>query len=426
MLPDTQIQQYGGKAAILMYVKEKLPHMPIPQFVVKEHSHSIGTVMDDFRSMKTPVIVRSSSPYEYEDFEGIFDSVRDVEGKGSLERAIEEVERSSISERAILYAQQNGFNIDERIHTMVQEQSDSNYSGAMMRHPNNPDLIFIAYFSGRGKYSKKYSTFLFNEKTRTSQENGVFYSHSDAKKFSEFLVEKYHEIESIEEISDGKVLYVEFGLEPFVLYQIRPFKEIKTADFEMPQFKDKGQSIFKTDLSFGITPPEGVVYPVLRNVGFSEAKLICHDMEGLLGINKPSILEFGHHDGVLRHNLINGGPYSGMVGKQEFYEFLNEILKGQNETLNELLGQSYCYMTSSANREDYDVDLSVPNMKSLMIGGMEFFLVHGLIRLVKKADVTVAESYLGLLNNELFKTTKSVEDKVRIFSNGKEAVVIKE
>jgi len=36
MLSQENISKYGGKAAILNYVKEKLPHLNIPNYVVKE------------------------------------------------------------------------------------------------------------------------------------------------------------------------------------------------------------------------------------------------------------------------------------------------------------------------------------------------------------------------------------------------------
>lgn len=75
MLSQDQKQRYGGKAAILMCVQKQLPQMPILPFVVLEHGQNIDSVVGDFNAMRKPVIVRSSSPYEYSDFEGIFDSV---------------------------------------------------------------------------------------------------------------------------------------------------------------------------------------------------------------------------------------------------------------------------------------------------------------------------------------------------------------
>ena len=37
MLPQKDIQKYGGKAAILNHVRNKLPDIPMLQFLVKEY-----------------------------------------------------------------------------------------------------------------------------------------------------------------------------------------------------------------------------------------------------------------------------------------------------------------------------------------------------------------------------------------------------
>ena len=116
MLPQTEIQRYGGKAAIFNYIRERLPDMPIPSYVVREAGQPIEGLLGDFSSMKRPIIVRSSSPYEYGDFEGIFESVRDIKNQVGLERAIKVVENSATSKRAQEYACQNSFIIDGKIH----------------------------------------------------------------------------------------------------------------------------------------------------------------------------------------------------------------------------------------------------------------------------------------------------------------------
>jgi len=112
MLSQENISKYGGKAAILNYVKEKLPHLNIPNYVVKEKESKLSSIVSDFNEMVKPVIVRSSSPFEYGDFEGIFDSIKNVTTKEDLKRAIQEVEQSTNSERANKYAKQNNFQID--------------------------------------------------------------------------------------------------------------------------------------------------------------------------------------------------------------------------------------------------------------------------------------------------------------------------
>src|SRR3989344_485650 len=177
MLPAEQIEQYGGKGAILNHIRDELPDMAIPPYVVKQQGQWLWSIRKELRELKRPLIVRSSSPHEYGDFEGIFESVPDVNDKYSLRRAIERVERSTISERARIYVRQNGFNISRQIHTIIQEQHEAEYQGVMMRHPNNPDLIFINCYNGSVD-NRNHSTFVLNTKTRKDQKV-MRYVHDD-------------------------------------------------------------------------------------------------------------------------------------------------------------------------------------------------------------------------------------------------------
>ena len=90
MLPTKEIQKYGGKAAILNHIRDNT-NLPIPTYVILEAGQSLDSVLPIFQSMQKPVIVRSSSPHEYANFEGIFESVRDVHDQNSLEGAIRKV-----------------------------------------------------------------------------------------------------------------------------------------------------------------------------------------------------------------------------------------------------------------------------------------------------------------------------------------------
>ena len=423
MLPHQDILKYGGKAAILLYLARKLPDLPIPPFEVKEAGQDIDTFISRFRSMRKPVIVRSSSPYEYGDFEGIFESVRDVHDQASLEQAIKTVEGSATSERAREYARQNGFAIDSMMHVVIQEQSSSEYSGAMMRHPNNPDLLFINCYLGRGRFEQKYYNFVFNTRTREKADNGVVINKLPLEDAS-FLADQYQRVESLTELTDGEVLYVEFGLHPFALYQARPFKKIETADFEIHD-SDKKSSLW-TDLAFGITPPEGIVYPVLRSVGANEMEIAIDSACQLLLGSKPSSIhiEYGDEEmiewGTNMMNLKGMNPLE-LTTRNHFAQ----MMKYHHATFDTGLGEPYCFLTSSAKREDYDVDLTIPSMKALVLGQAQTFLTHGLMRLIKKADLTFAFGP-ALIASDLYKKTKTGEDKIRIISNGKEALAMRE
>lgn len=425
MLPATEIQQYGGKAAILNHVRDKLPHMPILNYIVRQDGSSLGSILPYFQKMRKPIIVRSSSPYEYGDFEGIFDSVRDVYDENSLKAAIEKVEKSATSERTTEYARQNGFKIDFHIHTIIQEQSDSQYCGAMMRHPNNPNLIFITYFSGWGKNTRNYKYFLFNEDGNEHEMKefmiGEFSSidEEDAK----FLVEKYKEVESLSDIGNDYALFMEFGFKPFAFYQARPFKKIQVADFELPNIHDG--TILRSDLCFGITSKDGIVYPVVRSIDTETGYVIVnHIIENERGLSsqKPEV-EFDGIEYRLKLGLMNS-LYASMFLHKDAIELIRETIRLYNLDVDALAQSPYCFMIPSAQREEYDVDLSVPNMKALVLGEPQNFLVHNLMRLIKKADVSIGAGIL--LFDDIYQNTISLKDKVRIISNGKEAVVMKE
>lgn len=415
MLSKENISNYGGKAAILNYVKEKLPHIPIPNYVVKQFGTTLDGVLTDFNSMKKPVIVRSSSPFEYGDFEGIFESIKNVRDKHDLERAVRLVEESAMSDRAKLYAEQNGFEIDEKMHSIIQEQHDSKYVGVMMRHPNNPDLIYLNHSTGQEEeFSNHYGFYVFNQKENKFSVSGRI-PFDD--KIGRFLVEKYLEIEFLKEIGDDKNLFVEYGVNPFALFQVRPFKKIETADFEVPR-KDYDLSL-SSELCFGITPPEGIVLPVLKSVGFNEVLTV------LPGSDPLEFFKFGTPDLGLAMELAN--PIMvykmGMMDDRTFNTATTRMLKEHNISFNREIGTDYCFMTSSIKNDDWDIDLTLPNMNGLIFGRSENFLTHNSMRLIKKANVSMLDEIL--LMKEFYKNTSSL-DKVRIISNGKEAIAMRE
>ena len=424
MLPKEDIQNYGGKAAILNYVKTNLPDMPIPPYLVKPSGQDYNSILKEFNILKKPVIIRSSSPHEYADFEGIFDSERDVHNENSLRWAIERVEKSANSERAEEYAKQHNLEISDKIHTIIQEQSDSQYCGAMMRHPNNPDLVFINYFEGRGKFQQKYHHFIFDERTQSSGDIIRCMCTGIPEENAKFLIDKYKEIESLTAIAEGYSLFVEFGFNPFALYQVRPFKKIETADFELPKF-DHNSALW-TDVCFGITQQDGIILPVIRGMGITEAVIITEE----LGQFKEPTIPFSDGDMDLMMDLSNVGmawAYGAFGSGRNEIEFRNSVSKTleiYNKNVDRRIDKPYCFMTSSAQREEYDLDLILTKMEGLIFGRSENFLTHNLIRLLKKADVTVAQSIL--IFDEFYKNTKSLEDKVRIISNGKEGIVLKE
>ena len=420
MLPTEEIEQYGGKGAILNHIRDELPDVPIPHYIVKQQGQWLWSIRKELRELQRPLIVRSSSPHEYGDFEGIFESVAGIEDKYSLERAIEKVERSATSERARTYAQQNDFDISRRIHTIIQEQHEAEYQGVMMRHPNNPYLIFINCYNG-SEDNRNHRTFVFDTKKRKEYAM-LRYVYDDLSLDDAcFLADVYEKIESLTDIAEGHSFFVEFGLHPFALYQVRPFKEIKTADFEVPEVSEEDELTVHTDLTFGITPEDGLVLPVLRTFGYKEAIALMSTIRNSVMSGKPSL--GGIAPCELDQSLINYIFDTAAFGHgKPFVDELIGRLKSHNKYLDETLGD-YCLLSTGIDRERYEVDLTVPNMKAMVVDGLERFLTHDVMRLLKRADVAVEAGFI--YGSDFFNQTKS-GDKVRIIGNGKEAIVMRE
>ena len=425
MLSQENISKYGGKAAILNYVKEKLPHLNIPNYVVKEKESKLSSIVSDFNEMVKPVIVRSSSPFEYGDFEGIFDSIKNVTTKEDLKRAIQEVEQSTNSERANKYAKQNNFQIDNKIHTIIQEQKESEYIGGILRHPNDPDKIYLGFRTDKGMYKNDNFTFVFDESLGKFIEGDFEYANIDEKSIR-IIIDNYKEIEGLKKISEEKSLFVECNLNPFSIFQVRPFKKIETADFELPFSKLKNKKYFQdykvAKVCFGITPPEGIVFPVLKSVGMNEVLTILPGSDPFAG----EYFKLGSQDHLLRVNLENSLTLYKMnvIPPRELIENSSKTIEWHNKKLDEKLGKPYCFITSSIKNDNFDTDLSVPNAKAIVVGSAQNFLMHNPLRLIKKADVSVLCSQIII--SSFYKNISSLEDKVRIISNGKEAIVMKE
>jgi hypothetical protein len=420
--PDLQAAtaDVGGKAAIIQYVQQQLPALPVKPYVVWRSGSGIDSILPEFRQMQKPVIVRSSSPHEFDGFDGIFQSVPDVMDEAGLERALQAVEQSATSERAQEYARQNNITIDGRIHAMVQEQSDSRFCGAMMRHPNAPERLYIQYYSGQGECKRDHDTAVVEQET--GKPPRVIGTMPEETALA--LAEKYGQIEACG-IAPGRSVIVEFGEDPFTFYQARPFKKVEMAAFKLPYPENKRYrtDFLHGDLCFGLTKPEGIVLSVVRGLGYTEARVLTEELAESL--ESEGSIKFRGDDERLKYRLVNLVHAQNMSGWSEA-KMANAIavqLREHHQALDDEHETRYAFITSSAHREHYDVDLTMKKMQALMLGGAESFLVHDLVRLFRKAEVSIATSppHLSQFFGQL-----QTGDKVRFICNGREGLVLRE
>jgi len=416
MLPKQDIEARGGKAAILDYLRDKTD-LPIPKYDVLGFDDSFDKAAEIFSKLTQPVIVRSSSPHEYGDFEGIFDSVKGVISLTGLEKAVEQVRASATSYDAKQYAEQKGIKLGGRLHAILQEQSSSKYGGAMMRHPNNPETILISYFEGKredfGGRTNHGGT--YDEKRKSMRWKDSDVSDDEARQ----LIKAYKKIETLTKIAEGEALFVEFGLNPLAIYQVRPFKKFQTADFEVPQIPTEMQEFVVTsDYAFGITPPEGIEVPLLRTFGRLDACTLANEIA-----TGRTPVRFSEQEDHLRSRLRMFAIVAGSSSEPilTYEREINDSMQGFMYQYDKDMNKPYCLVASSA-RSGEKWDLFTPRATSLIAGDSGSFLVHDMIRLLKKSDVSLLCRW-GL-PEEFLNGAKSLEKKVRIISNGKEGVAL--
>ncbi len=182
----------------------------------------------------------------------------------------------------------------------------------------------------------------------------------------------------------------------------------------------------------GITSPEGIVFPVIRSLGYKSIDVMINVVEGfyeLLRNESSEWPEFHGDDRELLHQLMNyqSMQHMGMArmldgsrkkGIQDLVCSWHEWMERARE------GEKYCLAISTLRGNRKDTDLSVPNMSALVVGETDTFLVHEPLRMYKKTRVVVGVSH-DLIRRGLFQKL-TTGDEVRIISNGKEAVVLKE
>ena len=428
------VQKYGGKAALLHELQKALPKLPIPPFSVYGYAEPFTSAITAFNQLKKPVIVRSSSPHELFGFDGIYETVKDVDSPSRLEHAIRKVHDSADSELAKAYASVHKISIDHVIHCIIQEQTSSAFTGAMLRHPNNPELLFITMYSGKGGYT---NNGLWKEKMSTLRAHN-FLTYNTAENRAEeifclsnrgieietgaFLAEQYAAIEQALPFLGTHSLVVEFGFNPFYVYQARPFRKKETADFavDVPTKNKKREEYIRSDFALGITSREGIVFPVLRGLGTKDAKSYIHflkagkSIESFFQAPQDKYLFFKLEDMAVASRL--GLPHQDST--------LATLLSDHNTFLDDKIKKPYCFVTTSANRELYHVDLTIPHAQAVITGGMDNFLVHEMMRLLADSKLVVGHRFPPI--NEFYTSLRSLKDSVRIISNGKKAVVIRE
>ena len=417
MIQQSEIEKYGDKAAILNHILEHLPEAPILPYKTIDARIEQDNVLDIvYGKIPEPWIVRSSSPYSFGNFEGLFRSVPNVDDF-DLESALHKIKESAESEDVLRYAEQHGIDNYKpgHVHFIIQQQSRSIKKGGILRHPNNPDALLMIHYEGEGRFEQT------NYKRILHSENGLTkIKEWSAPSTSEELqaINWFKKIEQETNIYDGSII-MEFGMHPFSIYEIKPFKPFSTVDFDVPEIDDKDG--VKTDLCFGTTPEEGIVMPVVKTVGFLDAGLL-YDMSDF---HTPGNIYYALAP-EFATKLCNAAALkrAGMITEGQQIAEIIKATKYHNLRRDEEMNGPYAFITTNAAQEEYSLDLTIPNVHTVLSGNARHFFGHDVLRTIKQAPVFMNEQYLGV--TKFMHNLNQNTDQVRVISNGKNAILYKE
>ncbi|MDP2749782.1 MAG: hypothetical protein Q8O89_03045 [Nanoarchaeota archaeon] len=386
MLTDELLKRGGGKLEATRLFLENELDIPIPKSVYLYAGQNLDSIKSEIEKMKTPLIVRSSHRNDYHGLVGALPTISNVTTFSQLESAVKQIEKFMKNPELKKFMQDEKEYFDregithestEEVHCLIQEQSPSNFMGVMMRHPHNADEIIIRYCDSHDR------TLIAQQRDPISQArfNDIqglrdICAFDTKRPFSDNLrnlVEVYKKIESSKLLEKGWSYQMEFGINPDLFYQIRPFKKIEKANFSIYSLHLDCPRL-ETSYAFGITPKEGIKIPVIA---------------------------------------LHGDSF-----KQNVHARINDISKEYGVVLQKKM-----------DGDELPLDVSIGNLHTFFTSAGCFDMFHGSTRLIKRAKISGAGysgEGLGDANNwESFpEKLSNYNGDAQIISDGKSAVLI--
>lgn len=267
-LTSVPIEQGGGKLEVSRKLAEEGFPVPKSAYLYYSDLERRNLVRAAFKQLRKPVIVRGSHANDWEGYIDVLPTRRDVVTEDQLFDGIKEIKQCAASKELEIHSRDWGQPFTAEVHVLLQEQSPSPLSGSMLRHPHVLDEVHVNYVD-RVKYANHDSiskpTFSFIRKdNRVGIYHGGVHSHPISKGEIDRIFETYAAIEKSGFFRPEWVYQMEIGLDPFMIYQLRPFKKKEPAkDFKVPFTINEDFPSLRSDLCFGITPSVGIELSLL-------------------------------------------------------------------------------------------------------------------------------------------------------------------
>ena len=301
--PIDLVAAHGAKAGLLIYVAEKLPHIPQMPMVVSR----IGEPTRDFiaradtEGIRYPRLYRSSAVAELFGYEGDFPTnIVDDYATGHALHGADSVygnmyssrQNFAVAERHLVSGirqstvdLQNrgiGLELPTEINVIATELSPSTITGTYIKHPNQKDhYLMVATQQG---YRQNFVINGQGPKKIMGDEPTLFNEHRIHTALEQ--VTSWHDqIASLPEMDERWAYQIEFGvdgIDPVTLFQVRPFKPIQKAEnFEVKPDRLSGTKY--APVVIGVTPQEGIE---LQVVNFADRNAMRDAMDAV----KPAVV----------------------------------------------------------------------------------------------------------------------------------------
>jgi hypothetical protein len=297
-----------------MYVRDQLPGIPQVDMIVKTPEEPIEDALlrADKSGILWPRAFRSSAVAELEGYEGDFlTKIMDgyEEGHSKITNPLyvgiysskdlfvadvrETIEKIQKSPRWLKESDpKTHSHLPDDICVIIAEKSPSSIVGTYIKHPNQKEyyVISASVAESIGTYNPEHSTYVYSKKkgvqtfegfSQKRVENSSSVSHIARKGIKseiEAVIQWHNQIASLPEIDNSWTYQIEFGLDPPCLYQVRPFKPVEFADFELAGEEERS-------LVIGITPKSGMKLRVENDL-----RKRYYDDEAINSDNRPSVL----------------------------------------------------------------------------------------------------------------------------------------
>lgn len=378
MITAEKIKRGGSKLEITREILESGLDIPVPVSAWRYYGNDLAPLESAFQKMKKPVIVRGSHQNDYHGFIDVVPTIREVNTLPELGKAVKIIESGVQSQDVQIHCGDWQQPFTPEVHILMQEQSPSPLNGSMLRHPHKQAGYYLQYRditdNGPSRYPCSYIV------------QGIVYDDyfhffswlelPNEKKMAKQGIEMFKKLEACGVLEKDLAYQVEFGLDPLLFFQARPFKRLQSAqDFKIPM--DLNQLAITSSDVFGITSEEGV-----------ELDCLIYDEQNL------RTRGWGR-DFNKERAQIKGG--FGLIQIQKFQHLYSS-------PINLKLGDLSFYRSPC---QAYD------------------FLFHENYRFMKKADISFADTFVtgqGDRSSSYYQFGDF--KKVRVISNGNKGIAI--